>query len=230
MSLTKLHQRIQRLSDKVSMSKTPVPGFVVGLSGTDSIVAFLACYDALLDHGKADKMIGIHYVNNRVGKTWFESYVFDWLKRRCPEARIDSRVPDSGSNEEADRWHDLNANYRDTHWIVGAVNATEKALGTYSIFNKSASVWPIATLWKSDIINICEDLNAPQIVIDKSKIPDCACGRDELAAENIELIDQILQFKVDPTKHDPELLNTLMQWITSTKQLYDFKERTPYMI
>jgi NH3-dependent NAD+ synthetase len=234
MTLAKFNSRVAKLADKISMSKTPVPGLIMGLSGTDSIVTFLLCYEALKKHGKEDRLLGINFTwpnNESKGGSWLLNEVFPWLKEKCPNAKVASWWTFNGQNEEEARWGTLHsvAN-KDNFWTVATVNATEKYLGTYSILAKSASMWPVATLWKTDILNICKELNVPQIAIDKSRIPDCICGRDELAAENIELIDEIIQHKFDPTKHDPELLRKLMQWVYDTKQQYDFKDRTPYTI
>lgn len=225
----KFNQRVDRLADKIAISKTPVPGFVMGLSGTDSIVAFLVCYEALKKHNKQDCLIGLHFVETDTIATWFWKEIIPWLKDRCPEAYI--RVSHLRYNDEEDRWHSLKAEANvDNYWVAACINATEKFLGTYSILSKSASIWPVATLWKTDILQICSDLDIPKIAMNMARIPDCICGRDELAAENLELIDEIIQFKADTTKHDPELLKKLFEWVRDTKSQYDFKDRTPYLI
>lgn len=234
--MTKFDDRVDRLVSKIGSSKTPVPGLIMGLSGTDSIVAFLLCYEAMQEHGIENRLYGIHFIERHAHEqlthlTWFRKHIIPWLSEQCPAASITFNVPYSETNDEEDRWHTLSKLAKDHNcWIAGCVNATEKALGTYSIWNKSASIWPVATLWKTDILKICADKQVPEIAMQKSRLPDCLCGREELAAENIELIDEILQFKIDPTQHDPELLRKLYEWIRYTKHEYDFKDRTPYMI
>jgi NH3-dependent NAD+ synthetase len=255
MSIAKFDLRVEKLINKINMSKTSVPGFIMGLSGTDSIVTFLFCYEALKAHQKQDRLYGIHYVDPRRRQdTWFETHIIPWLRETCPDARIEIIPPLTGLNDDEERWldlvirsrHSIEHNYQQTtnsftletklldpslhYWVVASVNATERNLGTYSILSKSASMWPIATLWKSDILKICEALEVPKIAMDMARLPDCLCGRDELVANHLELIDEILQFKVDPTKYDPELLKSTIAWIKDQKSLYDFKERTPYLI
>lgn len=252
MSLAKFESRVKRLSDKIGTSKTPVPGFIMGLSGTDSIVSFAIMYEALKRHGMESSLCGVHYVwAERKKKTWFEEHVVPWLRERYQETHVSVTTPYGGQNIEEARWADLKIRcsqgipmevrdknnwqilpYIDkrSYWAAACINATEKRLGKYTILSKSASVWPVATLWKTDILSICEALDAPAIAIENSRLPDCLCGRDELAAANIEIIDQILRNEIDPTQHDPELLKTLFAWIKDIKGEYDFKERTPYMI
>src|SRR5690348_4848203 len=91
--------------------KRQAPGFVIGLSGTDSVVAFLACAEAFKRAGKPDRVVGIHYGEKQseadqklaafeaddtkdaaVCRTdydpWFQNSVLPWLKTKAPEAKI----------------------------------------------------------------------------------------------------------------------------------------------
>lgn len=278
--MKKFMDRVERLSNKIRMSQTPVPGFIMGLSGTDSIVAFIMCYDAMAKHGKANRVLGIHYVNgpqqlsNDYIKShgWFIRDIIPWLRKRCPEATFRAVTP-RGGNQDQQRWADLHLralnrieyvdhiyngvsdsertisldvenshsdvssrerivalDEEDTYWVVGTINATEKALGRYSLLASAVSVQPLMTMYKSDIIHACEYLGVPQIAIEKSRLPDCLCGRDELAANNVELIDDILRFKADVTAHDPQLLKKLYDYVNESQSIYGFKQRIPYLI
>jgi NH3-dependent NAD+ synthetase len=241
------NDRVQRLSSKIEMSKTPVPGFILGLSGTDSIIAFLICYEALKQHGLAHRLYGVHYAKNW-DASWFAKSVMFWLHERCPEAFLETAIP-LGGNQDQQRWADLhlralntfglpiNANVRpkardpeDTYWIAGTINATEYMLGRYSVLADTASVQPLRTLFKSDILDLCIEMKVPDIAMEYAQIPDCICGRDELAANNIRVIDDILRFRLDPTQHDPELLQKLYEYIAESKRSYDFKQHIPYII
>lgn len=241
--MKKFEDRVNRLANKIGMSQTPVPGFIMGLSGTDSVVAFIMCYEALKRHNKQHRLRGIHYVKSHT-LSWFQNGVIPWLQERCPEARIDVFEP-LGGNQDQQRWADLHfralnridvrgrphaLDEEDTYWVVGTINATEKHLGKYSVLATAVSVQPLMTLYKSDIIKICVDLGVPEIAIEKSRLPDCLCGRDELAANNIELIDDILRFNVDPSQHSPELLAKLYEYVKLSIQDYGFKQRIPYVI
>lgn len=241
----KFEARVTRLANKIGMSQTPVPGFIMGLSGTDSVVAFIMCYDALKRHDKAHRLLGINYINGPNQRDrWFASYVIPWLQERCPEANIEVQVP-MGGNHDQQRWADLHVralnridhegrlhalDEENTYWVVGTINATEKHLGKYSVMATAVSVQPLMTLYKSDIIKICVDLGVPQIAINKSRLPDCLCGRDEKAASNIELIDDILRFNVSPSDHDPLLLAEMYIWVRDCINSYGFKSRIPYVI
>ncbi len=227
------------------MSQAEVPGFIMGLSGTDSVLAFLMCYEALERVGKAHRLLGVHYVSEGHREpSWFQKGVINWLCDRCPEATVVVTTP-LGGNRDPQRWADIQlralnkvegtsvqpyTRIADTYWVVGTINATEKALGRYSLMASAVSVQPLMTLYKSDIIHFCHEFGVPMIAIEKSRLPDCACGRDELAADNIELIDDILRFKVDPTRHNPELLEKLYTYIRQSQEDYGFKQRIPYVI
>lgn len=260
--MKKFTDRVERLSNKIGMSQTPVPGFIMGLSGTDSIVAFVMCYDAMMKHGKGNRVLGVHYVNGPhqlsndyiTQHGWFIRDIIPWLRKRCPEASFRSVTP-RGGNQDQQRWADLHLRslnrieytkevYDDdvgrerivaldedeTFWVVGTINATEKALGRYSLLAAAVSVQPLMTMYKSDIIKVCEYLGVPEIAIRKSQLPDCLCGRDELAANNVQLIDDILRFKVDITQHDPQLLKKLYDYVSDSQNIYGFKQRIPYII
>lgn len=226
----KFDNLIERLSNKITMSKTPVPGFIMGLSGTDSIVTFILLYETMRLHGQHHRLRGIHYIAPELHMGWFEAKVIPWLRERCPDADVWTSLT-CDKNEDEDRWLLLTRMaHNENYWIASAVNCTEKNLGTYSIVNKSASIWPIGNVWKTDVMEYCNLLGVPKIVIDKARLPDCLCGRDELAAQNLELIDKILQHKVDPTEYEPKLLKQMIEYVKDTKDLYGFKDRTPYLV
>lgn len=259
----KFDQRVKRIADKISMSITPVPGFILGLSGTDSIAAFIILYEAMKIHGIESKLKGVHYVwEQRKKPTWFEESIIPWLKTRCPKASFSVCAPYGGVNIEEARFADLKircsqgipmlsgtntkqgavifdwkvlpyVDEKTSYWMAAAINLTEKKLGKYTILAHAATIWPVATLWKTDILEICRDQGVPQIALDMSRLPDCLCGRDELAADNIELIDQILQNNLDWNMvwdSDRDVIEQVYQWIRDIKKEYGFKERTPYMI
>jgi NH3-dependent NAD+ synthetase len=235
-----------RFTAKMKLSKVPVPGFIMGLSGTDSIIAFMLTYDAAAAMGIAHRVLGVHYKSyERV--TWFEKDVIPWLQHQCPEATIISAVP-MGGNFDQQRWADLHtrALYKinqqphitvrreldpeERYWVVGTINKTEWALGKYSALANTASVQPIRGLSKTAIMALCARFNVPEIAIEYSRIPDCLCGRDELAANNIELIDDILDFTFDREQHDHDLLVKMFAYIAELRGTNDFKQRVPYTL
>ena len=241
---------VERLVHKITMSQTAVPGFIVGLSGTDSIIAFEILARALKEAGSERSLYGVHYVTpgKKIGA--FAEHALPWLKERHPKAIIETHTP-LGGNQDPQRWADMmlrSLNFVDTqkengapimiepyvegleYWLAGTINATEHELGKHSIMANAVSIQPIRSLWKSDVLAACEEIGVPQIIIDNARLPDCLCGRDEIAAQHIELIDDILRHCIDVKRHDPDLLMTLMQWISDRKREGGFRKRIPYIV
>lgn len=254
-AINKFHGLINRLDQKIGLSQTPVPGFIMGLSGTDSAAAVMMLYSALQQRDMLfpRRLKVMHYVNVfRHKPTWVETHLIPWLQERCPHADFEVAYP-LGGNYEPQRWADLNLRSLNelefdfdtigwpltgmkplpegrNYWVVNTINATEWELGSYSNSTRLASLSPLRSLWKSEILEICETLGVPQIAIDNARLPDCLCGRAELAAANIELIDDILRMRLDPTKHDPELLRQLFSFIADEKKYNGFKARGSFTV
>lgn len=93
----------------------------------------------------------------------------------------------------------------------------------------SASIVPIISLYKSEVLECCKEFGVPETIINQSRIPDCICGRDEFAAENIELIDLLLTNKYNGGYNDEALIKAY-DYIRETKKDNDFKNRTPYNV
>lgn len=241
---------VTRLSQKITMSQTPVPGFILGLSGTDSIMTFILLYKAAQLHGMQDRVYGIHYISGMQKKPgWFEANIIPWLKENYPGARIEVQIP-QGGNQDQQRWADIHLRSLNSitydgnggtrairaldagqnYWVAGCINATEKALGKYSILSKSVSLDPLISLYKSEVIDLCREYNVPDIAIQMSELPDCLCGREEIAALNIKLIDEIITFKVDPLKYPPELLAEVYAYVQETRAANAFKNRVPFNV
>lgn len=246
---TKFDNAVKRLSNKMVMSATPVPGFMIGLSGTDSIIAFIMLCEAAKTHNMVDRVCGIHYVNeNRKKPTWFEEHIVPWLKAVYPEAQVLVETP-LGGNYDQQRWADLHTRalneivvngfgekrlraYEagENYWVSGCINATEKALGKFSMLSNSVSIQPVQTFYKSEIIELCHEFEVPEIAMEMSRIPDCLCGREEIAANNIELIDEIITNRVNVFDYDANIINEVMKYINETKKANDFKNRTPFNV
>jgi hypothetical protein len=245
--IAKYEGLVGRLVAKMTLSQTPVPGFIVGLSGTDSILSFLMLYDASERMGLADRVLGVHYVSgHRRMPTWFEREIVDWLRARCPKATVLVEEP-LGGNTDQQRWADLHLRALSevptpqrpfppalpegrNYWVAGCTNATEHELGKYSMMSREVSVQPVRNVWKSDIMAMCEALDVPEIAMVHARMPDCLCGRDELAAENIETIDEILTFRIKLKGQDLDKLELLMSYVRDLKRANGFKNRTPYLI
>lgn len=242
---------INRLVDKIGMSQTPVPGFMIGLSGTDSIVAFAVLSSALEraqgKFGTPYRLVGIHYADPAKKPGAFQRLALPWLEERHPEADI-MVVEPLGGNQDQQRWADLQLRSvnavilsddgphitalpeEERYWVAGTINATEHALGKHSVLANAVSMQPIRSLWKSDVMRACEEMGVPGEILENARLPDCMCGRDEIAAQQIELIDDILRYRFDPREHDPDLMITLMGWISDRKREGGFRQRIPYVV
>lgn len=238
-----------RLATKMKLSQIPVPGFIVGLSGKDSTLGFLLVYEAALRMGIAHRVLGVHYVHaKRRRASWYEEHVVPWLRERCPLATILVETP-LGGNHDQTRWADLHMRALNTierdddgeavvralpehenYWVVGCTNLTEYELGKFSALSESVSVAPLRKIWNSKALAMCIALGVPAIVIEMARLPDCLCGRDELAASNIELIDAILKHDVRVEDHEPALFDQMMAYVRDLTRTNGFKKRTPYLL
>lgn len=196
------------------------PGLIVGLSGTDSILTFLACARAFEMLGKPGKVLGLNFEHSskndfagtdqpftcaRSSFNWVARDIFPWLREQAPQAQleIDDTIPHSDDNK---RWghlfsravsaNDPRHGLLSEHFFpVGTRNATEQALGTYSQLSKSVSMLPIVDLYKTEVLDICEYLGVPQIAIDKSREIDCDCGRFDTQANHMRELDLFIMHK-----------------------------------
>lgn len=189
------------------------PGLITGLSGTDSIVAFLAAADAFARISKQHRVWGVHFAPSEdflyehpeaEAHEWFRNVVVPWLRKRAPGAKIEV---DTSIDWRQDglRWGALGEmgavsyqpkrrmrEHDDRYWLMGTRNLTEEKLFTYSNASRACSIQPLVHLWKSEVLQVARHLGVPQIALDKSCDVDCICGRERLAAHHIREIDLIL--------------------------------------
>ncbi len=225
--------------------KRGAPGFVVGISGTDSILAFLAIAKALEKAGKSDRLAGIHY--GEPDNSWFQTELIPWLKQKAPGASV---FVDTSLNQPRDgvRWGALmdwsviadpkSGALRPPHeryWVVGTRNASEEALMTYSNISTAASVQVLTHLWKSEVLSLCSFLGVPKAAIEKSCDVDCACGRRQLPALHIPEVDALLMVRAGQlspayveTNIPAELRNQLESFIDEQIGGANFKKQIPY--
>lgn len=231
-AVNKFEKLKERLTQKVRMSATPVKGFILGMSGTDSIVTYILLAEVAKTEGF--HVLGCHYGQNIGQKTLYHRTGQCWLNERYPDDYTISwtvNIPTPFEHQFliADLHRRAISNPQERLWVASTVNATEKALSTYSILEKSASIAPITSLYKSEVLEICEHFGVPQELIDASKTPDCLCGRDEFAAENIQLIDDVLRRKLT-RDYSSEDIKKAYDYINMKIADNDFKNRTPYTI
>jgi NH3-dependent NAD+ synthetase len=189
------------------------PGVIIGISGTDSLVVFLAAYRAFEKAGKPNRVWGVHFSPSEEfvddhpeaeQHLWFSKEIVPWLEKECPDAKI---TIDSSIDWRMDgvRWGMLSEmgtvsyehgrkmrEHDDRFWVIGTRNRTETLLFTFSNASMVAGFQPLVHLWKSEVLQLSKFLGIPQLAIDKSCDVDCICGRQRLPAHHICEVDWIL--------------------------------------
>lgn len=227
------------------VQKERAPGAVIGISGTDSILTFRAVYQAYENLNKANRVLGLHF-GARDQFNWVANEIFPWLKSVAPQANLE--IIDLGADNANDsvRWGHLMARaVRDTadnhslssshYFPIGTRNATEDYLGTYSQISKSVSALPIIDLYKSEVLELCTELNVPEIALYQSCQIDCDCGRFDTAAEHLKEVDWYImknqgQLSADFYKANvsAEVRAKVMEYAIEEKARNEFRLATPY--
>ena len=145
------------ISDEVQAKRAP--GLIVSLSGTDSILTFLACAQALEKLGMQDRLLGLNFgpKDNEdslsIHFNWVADYIFPWLHAQAPQARLEiDSTP--GWDDDNQRWGKLfsravsdtpdGESMTNKHYFpIGTRNATEDYLGTYAMLSSAVSMFPI---------------------------------------------------------------------------------------
>jgi hypothetical protein len=245
------------------LEREEAPGVIVGISGTDSILSYILCCEAFKRLGKPLQNVrGVNFQHQTQDKfvemnqpfvcmesddtTWVEREIFPWLQERYPDARleVDTSIPHS---KDGARWGAIHDKAKEEvngrgdmlagtyYFPVGTRNATEQAIGAYTIITGAVSLFPIIDILKSNVIDICEYLKVPQIAIDKSKEIDCDCGRFEIQAYHMLELDEYILKKVYLIGHDlpivhgtPEVQHDVKCFFIEENLLNNFKMTIPY--
>lgn len=236
--------------------KDKMPGIIVGVSGTDSLVVFLAAYAAFKELGRPQAVMAVNFVHpgtlQKTGiscaadndKGWFAQHIMPWLRQVAPDATysLDDSIPFSDDNK---RWgnifsraisdtelnHGMLGKYR---LVAGTRNRTEAVLGTYTLLSRSPSLQPIEHLYKTQILDICAYLNVPPIAMQKSREVDCDCGRFEVQANHLDALDHYImaqQGDLDPAyldAMDVDVLAAVRNFYIEERENNAFREKIPY--
>lgn len=236
---------------RLFVSRRP-PSIIVGVSGTDSTLAALLCARAIENADLDCRLHLVHFgspfppegrsendVRRILGTSpsyrWVPRVLMPWLAEKLPSALVETRAPPPPGDDHA-RWAELfRISIEDGGWVAAPINWTEKLLGNYSSLAKAASVWPIAHIAKSDVLEICRELGVPQIALDNARQADCDCGRDDLAASHIREIDLILEYALGSVAEDKirssvaaTVLPDLSKYVSDCLTKQGFKAETPY--
>ena len=240
--------------------KHHAPGLIIGISGTDSLLTYLACAEAYERQEKGDRVLGLHFdhVAEAIPEAgsdkitclkdefnWVVRDILPWLKSVAPEAKIeiDQTLLLSDDNQ---RWGKLfsraiadvpqGGEMTNQHYFpVGTRNATEDYLGSYSQISKAVSMMPIVDLFKSEVMEICDYLQVPDIAMEKSREIDCACGRFDIPAFHMQELDWVIMNKKGMLSEaflneniDKDLLQDINAFVTEERVLNAFRKETPY--
>lgn len=228
--------------------KDKMPGIIVGVSGTDSLIVFLAAYQAFKELNRPEAVMAVNFVHpgtlqktndgqitcaGNDDKEWFARDIMPWLEKIAPGAQfvLDDTIPFSDDNK---RWgnifsraisdtklnHGMLGNYR---LVAGTRNRSEAALGTYTLLSRAPSLQPIEHLYKTQILDICHYLNVPKIAIDKSREVDCDCGRFDVQAQHLDALDYYIMSQQGDLA--PAYLETLDPDILSAVRNFYIEER-----
>lgn len=190
------------LMEKMRRAASPAKRIIVPVSGgSDSALIF-----NLLSEIYPEKTIGVYIGNNLREKEWFE----------CTGnlTIVDTDLSDfEPQAAEAYRWFALlSYSLKHNGWLVGSRTRTEKELGSYSLASRVATYLPLADIWKTDVMLMCEAIGIPKSITDSSRRADPDCGRpQEMAEIPLELIDEHLKFLIG-------ILSTTSA--TETQQMY----------
>ena len=218
-----LDKAFQKLSEFVAgVIKTEKPaGLVLGLTGTDSGLAFCVCAEgAKLAGLDKSKVVGIHYGTEYPYTNWFEQRGTVLVRPELTERSLEHDIA---------RWAQLQTYAYENHFIlVGTRNRTEHALGTYSTASRVAGLHPIEPLWKSEVFAMCEHLALPkQLIFDSQYMADPACGKCKIGnfANEVDMLIMIEKGLLHPDAavDVPDLIKDRFPTMKR-----DYKARIPY--
>ena len=218
------------------------PGLVSGISGTDSIISTIVM-DLVAKELKIPHIV-FHFssplkdddIEKKKAKLspsfrYFEKNI-SFIESICPNIEL---IIKRENFSDAFRWaflmdyalspaHKKDDEGHKAYWLYGSRNKTEDELGLYSNMSSCVSIQPIISLYKSDIMKLCKDLHVPDVIMEKSRMADCDCGRYDLASNHIEEIDTLLKGK---QICDKNLEKTLLSFIEEQKRINGFKKNIP---
>jgi NH3-dependent NAD+ synthetase len=199
-------------------------GAMVPVSGgSDSALCFWLCCRAL-PPGRA---IGLHVGRSLRCAEWFEA--------QGPVHRLEEPAAMHGvepHRTEAMRWAMTLSHARGHRcWVTGSRNRTEEVLGSYSLASRACTLFPLAGLWKSQVMELCAAVGVPVEITGSSGRADPDCGRPvEMAEIRFADVDLFLQTKVGE-RTASELAKLDARQVAYLEGVYRrnrFKEELPY--
>jgi len=151
--------------------------------GSDSALCF-----SLYNQAIPGRVEGVFIGTALRAKAWFEQQGTMYY----------SDLQTNGPSPEVERWaHFLTLGIQQNRALVGSRNRTEDTLGTFSHASKVCSFLPLANLWKSQVMELCDFVGVPGEIIASSRRADPACGRPKRMADiPFEVVDAFLCSKL----------------------------------
>lgn len=216
------------LVDWTAQTVKDAPSLVVGLSGTDSALAYVLCSKALEAAGKdKNALMGMHYGDEYDFGDYFKQYgsvqVVDLPKNTFLE-------------QDIYRWAAIQT-YAMEHqsWIVGTRNKTEQLLGDYSNASLVAVMQPLLPLWKSEVLALCKHLGMPEKMITASCLgdPKCYCHKPGLLrrlsdCETVLALQQKERELGNITPEENNVLRQCNQFLAMYTDTKTYKSKIPY--
>ncbi len=177
--------RLTSLIDWIRAEAQAAKGLLVPISGgSDSAIVFWLCNQAY-----PEKTLGI-YAGDVAGlrcREWFEK-----------TGKVTTIPAPTTEDKEGARWTAfLSQSRAENRWLVGSRTRTEDVMGTFSLASRLATFLPIAGVWKSEVMALCNTIGVPAEITASSRRADPDCGRPkEMAEIPLEDIDRFLKVRV----------------------------------
>lgn len=248
------------------LKREQAPGVIVGLSGTDSLLSYVICLEAFKQlEQPLENVRGVNFQHETHDKDqgknqrftcavtedteWIEREIFPWIKERYPEARLEVDKTIKHSKDGA-RWGAIHDKAKEEvngrgdlitgtfYFPIGTRNATEDAIGGYTLITKAVSLFPIRKIYKTEVIDLCRYLGVPEIAIEKSRDIDCDCGRFEVQAFKMDQLDTFIMAQrglIDQNlvaALEPQDLIDVRAFYGEEHELNEYKDdnRIPYIL
>jgi NAD(P)-dependent dehydrogenase (short-subunit alcohol dehydrogenase family)/NH3-dependent NAD+ synthetase len=175
--------RVLKLVNWVHQNAARAKKLLIPISGgSDSALCFAACARAY-----PDKVVGV-YMGPRKNLRCFE-----WFESVGNVIYHEETLREGDA--EIARWATfLEMSKNLSAWLVGSRNKTEEITGLYSLASRVATFMPLSNIWKSDVMELCDQVGVPAEIMASSRRADPDCGRpEELSEIPLEKIDLYLK-------------------------------------
>jgi NH3-dependent NAD+ synthetase len=214
-----MDKRLKTLIKWLRKSTRRAHGILVPISGgSDSALIFW-----LFNQACPEKTVGVFSgsKNSLRCREWFESVG----EVRCIPA------PRGKEDKESRRWATFSTiAIAEQRWLVGSRNRSEEVMGNFSLPSRIATFLPLAGVWKSDIMELCDLIGVPKEVTNSSRRADPDCGRPkEIAEIPLELIDVFLKAKCGEAKKKTlrALTPGQVEYLTGVYNINQFRRHLP---